>query len=146
MRKCPVVITGVGAATPLGSDFATFANNLLAGKSAARVVCRRASRGRSPSADLSGRGSTNSARLESRHGGNVVSLRNGLRPGGRVICALRMPVIATRAAGLRIGLVLGSGGELLRRWEGDWAAGGREVFDGEPIRRRLRRVSAGSCG
>src|SRR6266702_2224373 len=38
MRKCSVVITGVGAATPLGSDFATFAANLLAGKSAARTV------------------------------------------------------------------------------------------------------------
>ena len=31
---------------------------------------------------------------------------------------------------LRIGLVLGSGGEWLRRWEGNWAAGGREVYEG----------------
>src|SRR5207237_759729 len=30
----------------------------------------------------------------------------------------------------RIGLALGSGGELLRRWEGNWMAGGREVFEG----------------
>src|SRR5262249_18222313 len=33
--------------------------------------------------------------------------------------------------GLRIGLVLGSGGELLRRWEGNWAAGGQEVHSGD---------------
>jgi len=33
-----VWITGVGAATPLGSDFATFAENLLGGKSG--VVAR----------------------------------------------------------------------------------------------------------
>src|SRR4029450_6006167 len=38
MKKSSVVITGVGAATPLGSDFATFAANLLAGKSAAQTV------------------------------------------------------------------------------------------------------------
>src|SRR5215831_8577870 len=38
MERCPVVITGVGAATPLGSDFATCSANLLAGKSAASVV------------------------------------------------------------------------------------------------------------
>src|SRR5437762_12879987 len=38
MSKAPVVITGVGAATPLGNDFATFAANLLAGQSAASAV------------------------------------------------------------------------------------------------------------
>ena len=38
--------------------------------------------------------------------------------------------MATIEAGLRVGLVLGSGGELLRRWEGDWYRGGREVYAG----------------
>jgi len=38
MRTNPIVITGVGAATPLGSDFAAFSDNLLAGKSAARSL------------------------------------------------------------------------------------------------------------
>ena len=38
MANSPVVITGIGAATPLGSDFATFTANLLAGKSAAQSV------------------------------------------------------------------------------------------------------------
>jgi len=38
MEKSEVVITGVGAATPLGNDFATFAANLLAGKSVARAI------------------------------------------------------------------------------------------------------------
>ena len=41
MEKSAVVITGVGAATSLGSDFATFAANLLAGKSPARAITRR---------------------------------------------------------------------------------------------------------
>ena len=38
MPKSAVVITGVGAATPLGSDYQAFAANLLAGKSAARQI------------------------------------------------------------------------------------------------------------
>ena len=38
MTAPSVVITGVGAATPLGSDLDTFATNLLAGKSAAQMV------------------------------------------------------------------------------------------------------------
>ena len=45
-----------------------------------------------------------------------------------------------------IGLVLGSGGELLRRWEGDWYAGGREVYAG---RNRFadagRKCACGNC-
>src|SRR5438105_5738125 len=38
MRDSAVVITGVGIASPLGSDFAAFSENLLAGKSVARPV------------------------------------------------------------------------------------------------------------
>ena len=45
-------------------------------------------------------------------------------------CALADAGYLNNRPGLRIGLVLGSGGELLRRWEGNWSAGGREVFSG----------------
>src|SRR5688500_16684140 len=38
MRTNPVGITGVGAMTPLGSDFATFSENLLAGRSAVKSL------------------------------------------------------------------------------------------------------------
>src|SRR5207244_10661905 len=39
MRDSAVVITGIGIASPLGSDFASFSANLLAGTSVARPVC-----------------------------------------------------------------------------------------------------------
>src|SRR4051794_8452654 len=128
MPKSSVVITGVGAATPLGSDFASFSNNLLAGKSAAAAV------------------------TDVRSGVEVclpVCLaadppvpEHWTEAAFRALPRSEQFVLwcATSAladAGywedrskLRIGLVLGSGGELLRRWEGDWYAGGREVFSG----------------
>src|SRR5258707_1878130 len=126
MPKCSVAITGVGAATPLGSDFVTFSANLLAGKSAAIAVT-----------DV--------------RAGVEVSLpfcmaadppvaANWTESAFRALPRSEQFVLwcATSAladAGylndrfsLRVGLVLGSGGELLRRWEGDWYAGGREAF------------------
>lgn len=127
MRTCPVVITGVGAATPLGADFDSFAQNLIAGKNPARAI-------------------TDSA------AGVEVSLPACLAddppsPAGWEEAAFReLPrteqfvlwccTSALADAGLlaedgtRIGLALGAGGEWIRRWEGDWAAGGREVYEG----------------
>lgn len=124
----PVVITGVGAATPLGSDFATFAANLLAGKSAARAV-----------ADVQ-------AGVEVRlpicladdppvpASWEAAAFRALPRSEQFVLwcasSALADAGYGDDRNGLRIGLVLGSGGELLRRWEGNWYAGGREVYQG----------------
>jgi 3-oxoacyl-[acyl-carrier-protein] synthase II len=128
MNKRQVVITGVGAATPLGSDFATFGANLLAGKSAARDVT-----------DVQ-------AGVEVRlpvcpaddppvpPGWGEAAFRALPRSEQFVLwcasSALADAGYAKDRERLRIGLVLGSGGELLRRWEGDWAGGGREVYAG----------------
>ena len=38
MQRPNTWITGLGAATPLGNDFQTFSDNLLAGKSATRLI------------------------------------------------------------------------------------------------------------
>ena len=128
MKRKSVVITGVGAATPLGSDFATFAHRLLAGESAASAV-------------------------KDVQAGVEVHLpvcladdppcppdwqRADFRTLSRseqfaVWCAtsaLADAGLAEKRKDLRVGLVLGSGGELLRRWEGNWYAGGREVYEG----------------
>lgn len=128
MRTSAVAITGVGAATPLGSDYATFAENLLAGKSAAKA-------------------------WSDMHAGVEVKLPVCLAddppvPAGWSHVAFRdlprseqfvlwscLSALADAGYGdnredLRVGLVLGSGGEWLRRWEGNWAAGGTEVYDG----------------
>jgi 3-oxoacyl-[acyl-carrier-protein] synthase II len=129
MRKTRVVITGVGAITPLGSDFKAIADNLLAGKSAARRVVD--SQG---GAELRVPGcladeppapagwEETDFRAQGRQDRFLLwCLSNALAdagydPGDR---------------GLRMGLALGNGGEMLHRWEADWRGGGDEVFRGE---------------
>ena len=128
MPRTAVVITGVGAATPLGYDYATFSANLLAGKSAAQLV------------------SDMQAGVEVRlpvclaedppvpAGWHHVAFRELARSEQFVLwsclTALADAGYGEHRGGLRIGMALGSGGETLRRWEGNWAAGGSEVFDG----------------
>jgi 3-oxoacyl-[acyl-carrier-protein] synthase II len=128
MKKSAVVITGVGAATSLGSDFATFAANLLAGKSTARAVT-------DVQTDVE-------VRLPACLADDPPVPTNWIARDFRALprseqfvlwcasSALADAGYADRPESRRIGLVLGSGGELLRRWEGDWIAGGCEVFSG----------------
>src|SRR6478672_5082968 len=128
MSKCSVAITGVGAATPLGSDFATFSANLLAGKSAAIAVTdtRAGVEVSLPfcmTADppVAANWAESDFRALPRSEQFVLwCATNALADSGYL----------NDRSGLRIGLVLGSGGELLRRWEGNWYAGGREVYEG----------------
>jgi 3-oxoacyl-[acyl-carrier-protein] synthase II len=127
MNEDAVVITGVGAATPLGSDFATFSANLLAGKSAARLVT-----------DLQ---AGVEVRLPICLADDPPVPANWDAAAFRALPRSEQFVVwcgesALADAGYsprdsqRIGLVLGSGGELLRRWEGNWYLGGREVYEG----------------
>ncbi|MBW8883248.1 MAG: beta-ketoacyl-[acyl-carrier-protein] synthase family protein, partial [Planctomycetia bacterium] len=128
MRKCPVVITGVGAATALGHDFTTFAANLLAGRSAAGAVtdAQAGVEIRLPfcaADDPPAPPDWDAQTFQSMPRSERFVLwcaANALSDAGYT--AARPEV--------RIGLVLGSGGELLRRWEGNWSAGGREVYEG----------------
>jgi 3-oxoacyl-[acyl-carrier-protein] synthase II len=128
MSRTPVVITGVGAVTPLGCDFNTFATNLIAGQSAAQLLADE------------------QAGVEVRlpicqavdppvpAGWDIESFRNLPRSEQFLVwcasTALAEAGLGGPPEGRRIGLVLGSGGELLRRWEGDWRAGGSEVYSG----------------
>src|SRR6266850_1314414 len=128
MEKSKVVITGVGAATSLGSDFATFAANLLAGKSAARAIT-------DVQADVQVRLPVCLADDPPVPVGWDAATFHALSRSERFVLWCASSALADAGygddrSGLRIGLVLGSGGELLRRWEGDWAAGGREVYQG----------------
>ena len=128
MQRPSVVITGVGAATPLGSDFTTFSTNLLTGQSAAAThvddqagvevslpVCR------APDPPVPSDWDIGTFRALPRTEQFVLWC---------AATALADAGYGSEREGLRIGLVLGSGGELLRRWDGDWSAGGREVFAG----------------
>ena len=128
MRTNPIVITGVGAATPLGNDFAAFSANLLAGKSAARAqtdtqagvqvrlpVC--------PAEDP-----------PPPDGWETAAFRNLSRSEQFLLwcCESALSDAGDDAGrrGLRVGLTVGASGEWLRRWEGDWAAGGSELYEG----------------
>jgi 3-oxoacyl-[acyl-carrier-protein] synthase II len=128
MKKNAVVITGVGAATPLGSDFATFSSNLLAGKSAARAVndVQAGASVRLPicladDPPVPSNWDADAFRALPRSEQFVAWCGES---------ALADAGYANERSKLRMGLALGSGGELLRRWEGDWYSGGREVYEG----------------
>lgn len=128
MKKSAVVITGVGLATPLGNDFATFATNLLAGKSAASIAS-------DVRADVEVRLPNCLTTDPPAPAGFDANILNGLSRSQQFVVwsalsALTEAGYGVGRDGLRIGLVLGSGGELLRRWEGNWYAGGREVYEG----------------
>ena len=139
MPGCPVVITGVGAATPLGADFDAFAANLLAGRSPARVVTDCAA---GVEVSLPACLAADPATPE---GWDDAEFRSLPRTEQFVLwCGTAALADAGLLAedGARIGLALGAGGEWIRRWEGDWAAGGREVYQGRTDAPSLVDVAA----
>jgi len=122
-----VWITGVGAATPLGHEFASFAENLLAGTSG--VVAHRLLQ-------------------EDAHGRQNVALVDHIPvpPGWdpdafarhnrmeqlSLSCAARAlddAGLAAECGQRRIGIVLGLGAEHLRVWELDMLAGGQRILE-----------------
>jgi 3-oxoacyl-[acyl-carrier-protein] synthase II len=128
MDQQAVWITGLGATTPLGFDFATIGRRLLAGESAARmVVDQNAGHEFSAPSCVIDQISTPRGWLESDF--------------------LRLPRVdqatlwASSAAlddsgwtgatdGLRVGLVLGAGAEWLRQWELCAQTGETNLFEG----------------
>src|SRR5262245_42834039 len=129
MSKCPVVITGVGLATPLGSDFNSFATDLLAGKSTAQTVT-------DVQAGVEVRVPFCAAKDPPIPPGYDATAFGRLPRSERFVlwCALSALFAAgygKERSGLRVGMSLGSGGELLRRWDGNWSSGGREVYEGK---------------
>jgi 3-oxoacyl-[acyl-carrier-protein] synthase II len=127
--SCPIWITGVGAATPLGHVYRQIADGLLAGRSGIQAVT---------GFDVS--------EHPSRIGGQVANVP--CPPGWDEVAFRRLPRLeqlslwccsaALRDAGwwerrgeLRLGVVLGIGAELLVNWEADALAGGKGVFQPE---------------
>lgn len=141
MRRSPVVITGVGAATALGHDFATFSANLLAGKSAARAIT-------DVQAGVEVRLPFCAAEDPPAPAGYDAAAFAALPRSERFVLwcatsALSDSGYGDDRDGLRVGLALGSGGELLRRWDGDACAGGREIFEGSTDSPTLAESVAG---
>ena len=128
MSKRGVWITGVGAATPLGRDFRTIGDHLLAGRSGATLVSDS-----HPAQALQLPACLVPA-PPAPSGWDDAAFR-ALRRSDQF--ALWSAISALEDAGWpagaprpRMGLALGSGGELLCRWEGDWNAGGTEMIEG----------------
>ena len=128
MSNRSVWITGVGAATPLGRDFRTIGDHLLAGHSGATLVTdSHAAHAQQLPTCLTPEPPTPS-------GWDDAKFRSLARSDQ---FALWSAVVALEDAGWsagaprpRMGLALGSGGELLCRWETDWNAGGSEMIEG----------------
>lgn len=127
--RSDVWITGVGATTPLGHDFATFAENLLAGKSGV------ASHALLPG-ELGGRQNIASAgSIPVPPGWDEAVFRQYNRL--QQLClscsarALQDAGLESDRGDLRIGIVLGLGAEYLRVWELDILGGGTRVYQPE---------------
>jgi len=133
-----VVITGVGAVSPLGSEFGEIATGLLAGRSGIRHIETLGPHGaRQVAAPVTGipypgagcgLAAEEFASLDRLERLQLAPLAAALADSGLRGAAVprdRMP---------RIGLVLGLGAEHLKRWEDDFLAGGTSVF--KPTRDR----------
>jgi 3-oxoacyl-[acyl-carrier-protein] synthase II len=137
-----VVITGIGAVTPLGNDFETIADALLAGRSG--VV------------EIDGAGFSREARQFAAPVAAIPTVatdaEDSLDRLGRICLAASSAAKVDAGlgdlrgsgpvAGARVGLVLGIGAEHLKRWEADFLAGGRQVFS--PVSRPslVHRIAA----
>lgn len=158
-----MVITGVGLVTPLGNDYPTFAARLLSGTSAARLLVDREGGGEvalpvcqaeDPPAP-SGWDAEAFAALPRSQRLVLACCHAALEDAGLSLPPpdlVHPPECGTpaeaywAAGGLRLGLVLGSGGEMLRRWEGDWMRGGREVFEGRGDEQTLAELAGRRLG
>jgi 3-oxoacyl-[acyl-carrier-protein] synthase II len=123
----PVWITGVGTATPLGSSYGAFADALLAGRSGVRRVA---------SFDVNEHPSQIAGQVErvpcpAGDDPAAFAARPRMDQLARWCCveALRDAGWWERRGDVRLGLVLGVGGEWMVRWEENALAGGRLMYE-----------------
>jgi 3-oxoacyl-[acyl-carrier-protein] synthase II len=140
MRSHPVWITGVGAATPLGNDYATIAANLLAGVSGVRAVT---------AFDVKDHPAQIAGLVGSIPCPEVLDADwfAGLERTEQLalwcaVQALRDSGLWEKRSSLRIGLVMGCAGEWPTVWEWDYHSGGNRIFRPETADPICRRVLA----
>jgi 3-oxoacyl-[acyl-carrier-protein] synthase II len=139
-----VWVTGVGTLNPLGADFATTADGLLAGRSGVTPLpasfgddypCRIAARV-GPVPVPPGWDPADFARRERLHQLLLWCAASALHNAG----------LWERRAELRIGLVLGLGAEVMRNWELDAAAGNDPIADPQRDRPEIVRTVRDELG
>jgi 3-oxoacyl-[acyl-carrier-protein] synthase II len=143
----PVVITGVGAVSPLGCTFAEIAANLIAGRSGVRAVdpgeygrepvqfAGPVPRIPNPPAATCVLAAEDFARLDRLEQMCLAPLASAIADAG----------VLPRERGQRIGLVLGLGAEHLKSWELDFLEGGTRVSDAARDQTLVHRL-AGRLG
>lgn len=128
MQRSTISITGIGAATPLGCNFATFSENLLAGKSATQLLIDR-----NGDTELRSPGSRVDE-VPVPNGWTEESFRKLPKIEQLAYwCCYDALVSAgwwSQREELRIGIVLGVGGEWLHHWEANVKAGGKNLYAG----------------
>jgi len=126
MQKPRVWITGTGVATSLGFDFATFSRNLLDGRSAAQVMVDHNVNGefRSPGCPLS--------TIPVPKGWTEEDFRLLPRVEQAALWCCSEALVnsgwAEAADQVRVGIVLGVGGEWFHHWEMDTTRGGDVLY------------------
>jgi 3-oxoacyl-[acyl-carrier-protein] synthase II len=136
----PVVITGIGAATPLGNDFGTIAANLMDGVSGVRRI---------DSFDVKDHpsqiaGVVDGVDCPAGLDAAWFDLRDPSEQLGLWCAAqaLRDAGLWDRRSSLRVGLVLGMAAEWSCAWEWDQLRGGRRIFMPETEAPLCQRVAA----
>jgi 3-oxoacyl-[acyl-carrier-protein] synthase II len=132
-------ITGIGAATPLGSTLAEIEANLLAGRSGVSLVTRFAT------ADYPSRiaGQVSEIPVPTSRDRAEFAARPAIEQLALwcVECALRDSGLFDSRREIRVGLVLGLGAEWMLLWEADHHRGGDRVIDpGQDRQSTLGRV------
>jgi len=137
----PVVITGVGTVSPLGSAFDEVADALLAGRSGVRSIdpgphAREDVQFAAPVSDIP-TPSRATCSLDADEFARLGRLeRLCLAPAAAALADAGLP-----GSDARIGLVLGLGAEHLKTWELDFLDGGTRVFDGDRDRTLVHRLA-----
>jgi 3-oxoacyl-[acyl-carrier-protein] synthase II len=138
----PVVITGLGAVSPLGSSFAEIADGLLAGRSGVRSIDpgqygREQTQFAAPVTEIPA-GPAVVLGIDAERFASLQRLEQiCLSPLAAALASSGL----SGSAGRRIGLVLGVGAEHLKTWELDFLAGGTQVRETRRDRTLAHRLA-----
>ena len=141
-RDEPVWITGVGAATPLGSELGQIESNLLEGRSGVSLVTRF------PTDDYPSRIAAQLGEITRPPGCDPLASRPARGSSSSLTGVSKSPLRRRRPwdrhREARVGLVLGLGAEWMLLWEDDHLAGGSRLYDPDQDREStIERVRSG---